>query len=318
MSLFSKRTVEPRMRVMLDNDFGGDPDGLFQLAHHALSPSVEIRGIIGSMCQPGDFITSSASAAHAREEARDLLAVMGMRDRFPVIEGASSALPYPETAVPSEGVTAMIGEAMRSDTDLPLYVTCGAGLTDIASAYLLEPDIARRLTLIWIGGPGYAGRSPQPESTKLEYNLGIDIKAAQVVFNHSDIPIWQVPGDAYGQALFSYAELQLRVGSEGRTGHYLSAKIEEAIKNVGRHGLALGETYVLGDSPLVLLTALQSAFGRDTSSCAYVVRPAPRINDAGLYEENTRARAIRVYTRLDTRLMFEDFVSKLKILAAQE
>lgn len=30
----------PRMRVIIDNDFSGDPDGLFQLAHHLLSPSV--------------------------------------------------------------------------------------------------------------------------------------------------------------------------------------------------------------------------------------------------------------------------------------
>ena len=40
--------VKPRMRVIIDNDLGGDPDGLFQLAHHLLSPSVEIRGIIAS------------------------------------------------------------------------------------------------------------------------------------------------------------------------------------------------------------------------------------------------------------------------------
>jgi hypothetical protein len=32
----------PRQRIIIDNDFGGDPDGLFQLAHHLASPSVEI------------------------------------------------------------------------------------------------------------------------------------------------------------------------------------------------------------------------------------------------------------------------------------
>jgi hypothetical protein len=36
------------MRVIVDNDFSGDPDGLFQMAHLLLSPSVDIRGIIGS------------------------------------------------------------------------------------------------------------------------------------------------------------------------------------------------------------------------------------------------------------------------------
>ena len=31
----------PRYRVISDNDYSGDPDGLFQLVHHLLSPSLE-------------------------------------------------------------------------------------------------------------------------------------------------------------------------------------------------------------------------------------------------------------------------------------
>jgi len=31
-------TIGARARVIIDNDFAGDPDGLFQLAHHVLSP----------------------------------------------------------------------------------------------------------------------------------------------------------------------------------------------------------------------------------------------------------------------------------------
>ena len=46
-SVLAEVTIEPRIRVIVDNDFGGDPDGLFQLVHQVLSPSVEIRGIIG-------------------------------------------------------------------------------------------------------------------------------------------------------------------------------------------------------------------------------------------------------------------------------
>ena len=37
-----------RFRVISDNDYAGDPDGLYQLAHHLLSPSVEVRAVIGS------------------------------------------------------------------------------------------------------------------------------------------------------------------------------------------------------------------------------------------------------------------------------
>lgn len=36
-SLLTEVTAEPRIRVIVDNDFGGDPDGLFQLVHQVLS-----------------------------------------------------------------------------------------------------------------------------------------------------------------------------------------------------------------------------------------------------------------------------------------
>ena len=39
----------PRIRVVVDNDFSGDPDGLVQLAHHALSPSVDLRLVDDSL-----------------------------------------------------------------------------------------------------------------------------------------------------------------------------------------------------------------------------------------------------------------------------
>jgi purine nucleosidase len=37
-----------RCRVIADNDFAGDPDDLWQLAHHLLSPSVDVRAVVSS------------------------------------------------------------------------------------------------------------------------------------------------------------------------------------------------------------------------------------------------------------------------------
>jgi purine nucleosidase len=112
--------VEPRLRVIIDNDFSSDPDGLFQTAHHLLSPSVDVRGIVGS---------------HLR--------VMGMEGR------------------------------------IPLFLACGAGLTDLASALMMESAIAKRMTLVWIGGNEYPELAlPPPTAEGAEYNLDIDVPAA--------------------------------------------------------------------------------------------------------------------------------------------
>ncbi len=100
--------------------------------------------------------------------------------------------------------TAIIDEAMRDDADLPLFVTCGAGLTEVASAWLLEPRIGARLVLVWIGGNEHTDLAkPPPDTSGLEYNLNIDPLAAEVVFNDSDIPIWQVPRNMYRDVLAS-------------------------------------------------------------------------------------------------------------------
>ena len=307
-SLYNE-TINPRIRVIIDNDFGGDPDGLFQLVHHILSPSVEIKGIIGSIHYKGGFYGYSGSAEYACETVNKLLEIMSVNGRYPVYKGADSALIDINTPVVSAGAKAIVKEAMRNDTKLPLYIVCGAGLTDIASAYLMEPAIAERIKLVWIGGPEYQDIAiPPPGYSKLEYNLGIDKKAAQVIFNVSDIPLWQVPRDSYRLALVSYTELLEKVKSKGPVGEFLVSRLESILKKSEK---TLGETYVLGDSPLVLLTALQSTWEADPSSSKYVLKPAPRISDTGAYEINYSGRSIRVYNAIDTRLLFEDFFVKL-------
>ena len=308
-------TVTPRMRVIVDNDFSGDPDGLFQLTHLLLSPSVEIRAIIGSHLKVGDgFDPSKTQAQNAANKARALLKVMALKSNIPVIAGSDTALPNDSTPAKSEAANFIIKEALRTDTKLPLYLLCGAGLTEIASALLSAPQIADKLTLVWIGGPEYADLAlPPPNYTNPEYNLNIDIPAARVVFNKSDMHIWQVPRNTYRQALLPYSQLLLKVKPQGKVGSYLSNMLESLMTRIQKF-VNIGETYVLGDSPLVLLTALQSSFEADPSSSTYVIKLAPNINAQGSYEFNHMGRPIRVYTQLDINLMFNDFFAKLELL----
>jgi purine nucleosidase len=310
--------VPARARVIIDNDFSGDPDGLLQLAHHLLSPSVDIRAVIGSHLRPGDpFDPSEVTADNAARAALDVVALVGLEGRVPVVAGSNVGLADRATPIRSAATDAIIAEAMRDDTELPLYLAFGAGLTELASAWLLEPRIAERVTLVWIGGPEHAGLAvPPPGSTGPEYNLNIDLVAGQVVFGDSGIPIWQIPRNAYRQTLLSTAELITRVGAAGPLGEHLERAITQVSTMAGRHGIHLGETYICGDSPLVLLTALQSAFEADPSSSDYVVRPTPGFDDEGGYIDGAGVRDMRVYTRLDVRLMFEDLFAKLALVAS--
>jgi hypothetical protein len=145
----------------------------------------------------------------------------------------------------------------------------------------------------------------------VEYNLLIDPISAQVVFGDSRIPIWQVPRDAYRQCLVSDAELRLRVATAGALGRHLYGEVA-AVQHMAASVLGgASETYALGDSPLVLLSALQSVFEPDPSSSRHIEKPTPDIADDGTYVERADARPMRVYTWLDSRLMFEDMYLKL-------
>jgi purine nucleosidase len=89
---YPEESIRPRMRVIIDNDFGGDPDGLFQLVHQILSPSNEIRGIIGSHIKPGGFFDASETSASACDTVYELLKAMNLYGRYSVYEGSNSGL----------------------------------------------------------------------------------------------------------------------------------------------------------------------------------------------------------------------------------
>jgi len=309
--------VQPRARVIIDNDYSGDPDDLVQTAHHLLSPSVEIPFFVPSHLSLGDpWDPSEQQASNAEAALRKLLAVMGVEGRFAIHRGAEKAIADRTTPQDTVAARAIIAEAMRDDTKLPLFYAAGAGLTDLASALLIEPAIASRITLVWIGGAEYPDLAPPPPgATGPEYNLRIDIAAAQVVFA-SGIGIWQVPRNVYRQVLLSYAELVTTVGVHGALGACLQQSIERVMDWTGRVGFRIGETYAMGDSPLVTLTALQSAFEADPSSSCYQLRPRPAIRDDGGYGPvQAGLPPIRVYTQVDTRLTFADLSAKLQLWA---
>ncbi|AZZ54322.1 twin-arginine translocation pathway signal protein [Rathayibacter festucae DSM 15932] len=304
--------VPPRVRVISDNDYSGDPDGLVQLAQHALSESVELALVVGSRLRPGDpFDPSNRTADNAATAAREVLAHCGRPD-VPVVAGSNTA----DGSVVSEAARAIVAEALRDDPR-PLYLCAGAGLTEVAAALRLEPSIASRMTLVWIGGPEHPGLAvPPPGAMPIEYNLLIDVPAAAEVFA-SALPIEQFPRDAYRQPLASVAELRVRMRTAGELGRHLFDALDGVFRMGVAHGLSFGETYALGDSPLVLATALLSAFEPDASSSRTARVPRPSITPDGQYGPRAGdGPDLRVYTHVDTRLLLEDLYAKLALRAA--
>ncbi len=81
--------------------------------------------------------------------ARELIRRLAIKTNQ-VVEAGSETF----TLEPTTAARAIVAEAMRDDP-MPLFVTCGGPLTNVAAALKLEPAIAKRMTLIWIGGGAY-------------------------------------------------------------------------------------------------------------------------------------------------------------------
>jgi purine nucleosidase len=186
--VLSQRVV-PQCRVVIDNDFAGDPDGILALAHHLLSPSNRVVAITSSFLN-SRFVappaTPGATAADGTRLVAALLDELGLADPPPIATGAEAAGGGRSAAAEA------IVSAAREEDDLPLYVVCGGPLTNVAAALELDPGIAGRLTLIWIGG------SLDPDA--FEYNRDTDPAAAAAVFAVPGLPStnsrWRPTGGA--------------------------------------------------------------------------------------------------------------------------
>lgn len=306
-------------RVILDNDFGGDPDGLFLLAHMMMSRSVALPLVVGTHYRDfgaADLIQDKAE--RSVQKAKELMRYLPKEWHPPLVAGTPRALPSPRVPSISPATSSIVREAMRADQIGPLFYAAGGSLTEIALAWMAQPGIGKRLKLVWIGGNEHGDLAAPPAGRfEAEYNFSLDREAAQVVFNESDIEIWQIPRNAFRQMMIGVAELD-GLAEENPLGRFLRDQVVQTEKrlkgNLPSFILTPGETYTLGDTALVTLVALQSAFQPDTSSSSYVNRATPILNTDGSYSANPAGRPMRIYSHIDANLTWRDFTAKMRLL----
>jgi purine nucleosidase len=299
MTIWDLRYEAP-VRVLIDTDVKNEADDQFAIVHALLSPSLEVRGVI-----PAHFgqRRSRNSMQESRAEVDLILGLLNLTGKVRVEDGAPGALVDPNTPIESAGAQLIIEEALKAE-EAPLFVSFLGPLTDMASALLLEPRIARRdLKVIWIGGPPYVGGAAYSP----EFNLSNDVIAAEVVFS-SSLELWQVPMSTYVMMGVSHAELYEKVRPCGEIGNYLVTQLIE-FNEMHAHRSRSLEFRSLGDSPAVGLM-LNPAAG------TWEERPAPGFNLDGSYDHSRSSRLIRVYNSIDSRFILSDMFAKLRAFAA--
>lgn len=290
-----------KVRVIVHTDCKNEADDQYAVAHHLMTPRFDVKGLVAGHFwknpqQYGELGTAQASY----DEIIKVMDLMGLKDQYPVKLGAPRGLEDEKTPIDSEGARLIIEEAMKDDKR-PLYIACQGAVTDVASALLMKPEIADRMTVIWIGGGDY------PKGG-FEFNLMMDIHAVNVIFS-SKVPVWQVPMSLYKVMAVSLAELQLKVRPCGEIGKYLFEQMVDFNHVAAKYEMAWphGEIWGLGDQGTIAVLM------EELEKVSYDLVPAPRIAEDMTYIHGQNNREIRVYNYLDARLTLEDFFAKLQL-----
>ncbi len=122
------------------------------------------------------------------------------------------------------------------------------------------------------------------------------------MIEESAVTLWQIPQPTYRQLQYSVAEMAADLRGISPFSRWLYDRFTAPPDFV-----TLGGTWPMGDSPLVLLTALTSESSHHTD------QPARRINPDNSYGEEIGGRTVRVFEQIDTRLVMGDFLAQLRL-----
>ena len=293
-----RNLLEPRdgqLRVALDTDTYNEIDDQFAVVHALLSPDrIDLEAIYAAPFHnnrsegPGDGMQKSF------EEIERLLDRMDVADRDRVYLGAERYLPERSEAVDNPASRNLVERAHSSDA--PLYVAAIGAITNVASAILLDPEIIKKVVVVWLGG------HPHHWPTAREFNLRQDVCAAQVIFD-SGVPVVQIPCSGVASHLLTtVSELNTFVRPQGAIGSYLADVFEAYRKDQFGRSKEVWDLSTIG-------------WLLDASWVPSVLLPSPILTDQVTYSSNPARHLVRVATSCRRDPIFGDLFHKLARLA---
>ncbi len=177
-----------KIDAVLDTDAYNEIDDQFAIAYMLLSAD---RINTKAICAAPFFNPRSTSACDGMEKSYDeiqkLLSLISLDTPMPVYKGSTQFMTDEKTPVMSEAAEYIAKEAEKYSPEKPLYVVALGAITNVASAFLINPNAMKENTVIvWLGGHAHSW----PDTR--EFNMRQDVAAARVVFE-SGAPIVQLP-----------------------------------------------------------------------------------------------------------------------------
>lgn len=201
---------EGRIDMVLDTDTYNEIDDQFALSYALLSPErLNVQAIYAA---PFYNFLSMGPADGMEKSYREIVRLLKFLGRDPrgfAMRGSDRYFQHMKDTVPSPAACDLAARAMaRPDGADPLYVVAIGAITNVISALHMQPEIAKKIHIVWLGG------RPLGDVTANEFNLSGDMNASRELFE-IDVPLTLIPCAGVASHLSTtIAELEKWIGGK--------------------------------------------------------------------------------------------------------
>jgi len=285
-------TPADRRPVVVTTDCGCEVDDQWALAHLAVSPEIELRGVVTTHAPT----LKSPASESSRREAQSI--VDRARPGVPVVAGWDRPLDRVDRPAEGAGVRFLLDAAREFGPDRRLTVLLLGAATDVAGALKTDPTWADRVELVAMAFDGWPAGGDA-------WNVKNDPVAWRAVLE-SAAPLTIGDAAVCKQALILRPESARRyLGGRGPLGDHLIGLLDRWLEAEPE----LANT-VTGDRrawPIWDEVTVAVLLGRATLED----RPRPRLRDDLAFEHRPTEARVRWVTAVDAEAHWADLAAKL-------
>lgn len=277
--------------IILDTDTYNEIDDQFALAYAMLSPErVKLLSVNAAPFLNSRSTSPADGMMKSYNEIRRIMSLVDPNANIPYYKGSESFLVDKNTPVESEAVENIINTVMG--TDERIYIVAIGAITNVASAIIKCPEIAKKAVVIWLGGHALTYKDTK------EFNLYQDVMSAQVVFD-SGVPLVQIPcAGMCTEFVTTVPELEYYLSGKNELCDYLVDIVRAYSKN------RFAYSKVVWDVTAVAVLVRPEAF-------RFSIIPRPYVTMEGRYAFNTEREQYIYINKLSRDPVYADLFTKL-------
>ena len=277
--------------IILDTDTYNEIDDQFALAYAMLSPErIKLLSVNAAPFLNSRSTSPADGMMKSYDEIQRIMRLVDPDAAVPYYKGSERFLDDKKVPVESEAADNIINTVMG--TDERVYIVAIGAITNVASAIIKCPEIAKRAVVIWLGGHALTYKDTR------EFNLYQDVMSAQVVFD-SGIPLIQIPcAGMCTEFVTTIPELEYYLRGKNELCDYLVDIVRSYTKK------PYGWSKVVWDVTAVAVLVCPEAF-------RYSIIPRPYVTLEGRYAFNTEREQYIYVNKLSRDPVYADLFIKL-------